>query len=202
MLGQYWGPFAPTDPIDARRLVEMRANQRVRRSGRPGCSMWHGNCGRGRCTDSSKVAFIARPRPRAGAPGRRSRSSASRPSRACPSLSRSFLNPSSTRRSSRRCTSSPRARGEGLSRPTQIWPCMNVPVVRTTAGAKNVMPKNVSTPWTSRADDERRDHALVGSTRLILQPSAIVADYSHLSVCARSAHTAGPRLAFRTRFWR
>ena len=82
---------------------------------------------------------------------------------------------------------------------------MNVPVVSTTAGAVNVIPKKVRTPRTSSlspminsvAMPSRSDKSGSRSSR-----ARISREYSHLSVCARSAQTAGPRLALSTRFCR
>lgn len=88
-------------------------------------------------------------------------------------------------------------------RPTQIRPFINVPVVRTTARARNPRPKKVATPATSPLGStatpvtmpSRKDRFGVSS-----RTRRITLLYSALSVCARSAHTAGPLLALSTRF--
>ena len=123
-----------------------------------------------------------------------------------PVLSRSVSNPNATRLSVRPSDgASPARPAARVLRPTQICPDMNVPVVSTTAGARNSIPKNVRTPATSSLEPTRTSVAI--PSRIIRlgwrsRRRRISREYSHLSVCARSAHTAGPLLALSTLFWR
>lgn len=90
-------------------------------------------------------------------------------------------------------------------RPTQITPFMKVPVVSTTAGARKLIPQKVLTPVTSSFAPismsvtiaSRMDRFSVFSSTLRISLA-----YCSLSVCARSAHTAGPLEELRMRFWR
>lgn len=80
-------------------------------------------------------------------------------------------------------------------RPTQMVPFMKVPVVSTTARARKVMPKKVRTPVTSSLGPTSTPTAMPSRmNRLGVSSSSrrISRAYSSLSVCARSAHTAGP----------
>ena len=123
-----------------------------------------------------------------------------------PVFSRSVSNPSSTKRSVRPTLgASPARPAASVARPTQICPAMNVPVVSTTAGARNVIPKNVRTPRTSSLSPRTSSVTMPSRSETSGSRSRrarISREYSHLSVCARSAQTAGPRLAFSTRFCR
>ena len=67
------------------------------------------------------------------------------------------------------------------------------------------MPKNVRTPTTSSLAPTMTSVAIPSRIMRLGWRSRrrrISREYSHLSVCARRAQTAGPRLALSTRFWR
>mmetsp|Transcript_14865 Transcript_14865/g.51060 ORF Transcript_14865/g.51060 Transcript_14865/m.51060 type:complete len:204 (-) Transcript_14865:401-1012(-) len=200
MEGQYLGPRASTHPpyvgVSERlsRMIWCVASVvRVR---------WQGTCARGTCTSGSKLNQRSCASP--GCCSHRKKSTVRASTRAgVPVLRRSVSNPSATRLSVRPLEgASPARPASMLCLPTHMRPFMNVPVVSTVAAARISTPQKVRTPShapplptsTSTACPSRMCRFGVdSSTRRITRA------YSRLSVCARSAHTAGPLVAFSTR---